>query len=214
MSPAVIAGLLAGLLGTSGSSAPVDHPLPLWQIQSAAPNAERIESGQIHAPGGATLEWRIRLLPLASFPDLPSPVAAQLARRRCMIPQTFEAQKPENVVHGAFLEAGSSDWAVLCSASGETTLYVFLSGTLDAPIALRTQSDTAWLGAEPGSSLYGSAWGIAVRSAADLYNSRQIHDAVRAIPFDHDGIEDSHLELSATVHYYHAGQWLNLSGHQ
>ena len=81
---------------------------------------------------------------------MPPLVAAELTRRLCMIPQSFEARQPENVIHGAFHAPGSSDWAVLCSTGGVTTLYVFFAGQFEAPIALRSQPDSTWLGAEPG----------------------------------------------------------------
>jgi hypothetical protein len=125
-----------------------------------------------------------------------------------MIPQSFEAKQPENVIHGAFRAPGSSDWAALCSSQGTTTLYVFFAGQFESPIALRSQSDSAWLEAEPGSSIYGSSWGIAVRSAAELRASPQLH---RGATLDHDAIDDARLERSLVVHYYQAGRWLDLN---
>jgi hypothetical protein len=198
-----VAALLSGLLAAGAQAA---SPGP--------PNTEQIEEGRFQQMRsldvlGDVVHYRIRLLPVSSFPDLPEPVAAQLRGRGCMIPQTFEAQAPENVVHGSFRAAGSTDWAVLCSVSGSTTLYVFLGGQFDAPVALRSQPDTTWLGAEPGSKIYGSAWGIAVRSAANLRSTRQLHGT--AI-FDHDGIEDARLENSASVRYLQDGRWLALTG--
>lgn len=175
------------------------------QAQAPSIDTERSESGELHIAGGDIETYRIRLLPVASFPDLPAMVAADLSRRGCMIPQTFEAQQPENVIEGAFQEAGSRDWAALCSVSGSTTLYVFFAGAFDKPVALRTQADTEWLGAEPGTSIFGSAWGIATRSAAYLRTARPLHGA--AI-FDHDGIEDARLERSETIRYWQQGHWL------
>jgi len=195
------AGLLSALLATLR---PVAIPAP----GQASPTAERIESGEILSAGGDTLSYRIRLLPLASFPDLPPPVAAQLARLGCMIPQTFEAHEPENVIHGAFRAAGSDDWAALCSSAGTTTLYVFFSSQDDAPIALRSQPDTAWLGAEPGSSVFGSAWGISVTPAAELRDTPQLHGPA---VFDHDAIADARLERSLTLRYHQDGRWLALN---
>ncbi len=199
MSRAVAAGVLAGLL-LMAAAAPQNTPLP-------PANAEQVESGRIHTPTGETEQYRIRLLPPSSFPDLPPDVVAQLRDRRCMIPQSFEAQAPENVIHGAFRAAGSHDWAALCSSSGSTTLYVFFAGHFDAPFPLRSQPDTAWLGAEPGSTVYGSAWGIATRPLAALQNSRL---AASGVAFDHDAIEDADLEQSATLRYYGSGRWIAL----
>jgi hypothetical protein len=201
MNLAAVAALVSGLIAAGWQTSPL-HP-----VQDT--NTERIERGEVQSPGGEVVRYRIRLLPVASFPDLPAAVGDQLNRRQCMIPQSFEAQAPENVIHGSFRAAGSDDWAALCSVDGSTTLYVFLGGQFDAPIALRSQPDTAWLGAEPGASIFGSGWGIAVRSAATLRASRQMHGAAN---FDHDGIEDARLERSATVRYWEDGKWLAIGG--
>lgn len=206
MKQAAVAGVLAA------SIAVVLFPPPAASQNPPAPtppvNAERVEIGAAQNAAGHTVNYRIRLLPLASFPDLPEPVAAELARRQCMIPQSFEAKQPENILHGAFQSRGSSDWAALCSAAGTTTLYVFFAGQFQAPVSLRVQADAAWLGAEPGSSVFGSAWGIAVRTPADLRASGQLRHTVA---IDHDAIDDARLELSTTVHYYQAGKWISLN---
>jgi hypothetical protein len=204
MNLAVAVALLPGLFAAGRQAA---SPNPT----TAFTNTEQIEQGQLQSRGGDVISYRIRLLPVASFPDLPPAIAAQLRNRRCMIPQTFEAQAPENVIQGAFRAPGSSDWAVLCSVAGTTTLYVFLAGQFDAPVALRSQPDTAWLDADPGSSTFGSAWGIAVRTATNLRASHQLHGTA---VFDHDGIEDARLEHSSTVRYCQDGRWLALAGAQ
>lgn len=199
MRQAIAAGILAGLLA-----------LPVAFGQSGAPasgNTERVESGEIHLPHGAAEDYRIRLLPVDAFPSLPVAVASWLEQRGCLIPQTFEAQGPENVIHGSFRSAGSHDWAALCSVHGTTTLYVFFAGEDDHPAALRSQPDTAWLGAEPGSSIYGSAWGISTELASDLRDTYQIQTSFR---INHDAIEDSRLEQSLKVRYYREGKWLVL----
>lgn len=203
MSYAAVAGLLAAFLMASWQAAPPNY-LP---GQTPVPNAERIESGEVHAAGGISLHYNIRLLPVSSFPDLPPLVAAQLSRRRCMIPQSFEARQPENVIHGAFRAAGSSDWAALCSSVGITTLYFFFAGQFESPVALRSQPDSAWLAAEPGSSDFGSSWGIAVRSSAELLASPRLRHAAN---IDHDAIDDARLERSLVIHYYQEGKWLKL----
>lgn len=201
MSPAVAAGVVAGLLLMIGPAAPQSASAP------AAGFAERVESGRVASPAGTTVFYRIRLLPLSSFPALPVEVVEQLSRRKCMIPQTYEAQQPENVIRGAFHAAGTSDWAVLCSTGGTTTLLVFFAGQFDEPTALRSQPDTAWLGADPGESVLGSAWGIAVHSAEELRSSPKFRSL---LTIDHDGIDDARLERSLTVHYYQSGKWLTL----
>ncbi|HLJ75934.1 MAG TPA: hypothetical protein VKT75_00900 [Acidobacteriaceae bacterium] len=195
--PAVAA--LAAVVIAAGQKAATSFTGP------AAAEVERVESGTLQTPDGRRVVYRIRLLPVASFPDLPPEVASVLDRIGCMIPQTFEAQQPENVIEGAFRAPASRDWAALCSVHGRTTLYVFFDGHYNSPEPLRSQADTLWLGAEPGSSVYGSAWGIAVRGVADLRQNRQWHGAAH---FDHDAIEDARLERSTSLHYWQMGEWL------
>lgn len=194
------AALLCGLMAVAAAG------------QSRSPaamggNMERRETGSVRGPSGTVEHYRIRLLPVDAFPSLPAAVAAQLAGRGCMIPQSFEAQQPENVIHGAFRAAGSADWAALCSVSGTTTLYVFFSGKYGSPDPVRSQPDTEWLGAEPGSAVYGSAWGISTESLAELHESQAIQ---AGFPLDHDAIEDSHLEQSVSIRYFHRGKWVVL----
>lgn len=114
-----------------------------------------------------------------------------------MIPQTYEAHEPENVIRGSFEKPGNNDWAVLCSVKSETTLYVFFGSNLAEPIALRSQADSKWLGKD-WSQDYGSAWGISTMPAYVMPRKDQL---------DHDGIEDAFVEQSAVVHYYANGHW-------
>ncbi|MGB9030028.1 MAG: hypothetical protein WCC27_07915 [Acidobacteriaceae bacterium] len=204
MNSAAVAGFLAGLFLAPWQIAPPNAQL----TQPPLPNSERVESGLGQSPDGNTITYRIRLLPVSSFPDLPPLVAADLSRRQCMIPQSFEAKQPENVIHGAFHAPGTSDWAALCSSAGTTTLYVFFAGQFDTPLALRSQPDSSWLGAEPGSAIFGSAWGIAVRPAPELRATPQLRHAAA---IDHDAIDDARLERSLVIHFYQAGKWLNLN---
>ena len=189
MKAGVAAGIVAALLTAPLPATPQD----LRQRQTAAANAERIESGSVLSADGQPVAYRIRLLPVSSFPDLPGAVATELNRRGCMIPQSFEAKQPENVIHGAFRAAGSSDWAALCSSQQTTTLYVFFAGQA--------------LGTEPGGSVFGSAWGIADRSVAELRSTPAIR---RGLTIDHDAIDDARLERSLAIHYFEAGRWVNL----
>src|SRR5579863_5598457 len=59
---------------------------------SAQAPAPLNESGQILVAGRST-PYLIRHLPVSSFPDLPEGIQAQLNRRGCLIPQTYEARR-------------------------------------------------------------------------------------------------------------------------
>jgi hypothetical protein len=184
-----------------------EPPLIAAQSESASvPSTEQTETGRVRLPNGIEVTYRIRLLPIASFPSLPAEIAAQLNEKKCMVPQTYQARTPENVIHGALERKGSDDWAVLCSVNGATTLYVFLQSQVAAPIALRRQRDTEWLGSEVLGA-YGSAWGISLRLPAQIPAAKSGAFADRSNP-DHDGIEDADIEKSSATHYFQNGIWI------
>jgi len=178
------------------------------QSSSRATPTEQIETGRVRLPSGTEVVYRIRLLPISSFPALPSAVAEQLEHRNCMVPQTYEARAPENVVHASLERRGSSDWAVLCSVNGATTLYVFFQSQPGNPIVLRQQRDTEWLGSEILGA-YGSAWGIARRSPSQIQRAEPGSTSKR-VEADHDGLEDSFVDKSSTAHYFQNGSWITL----
>jgi hypothetical protein len=70
----------------------------------------------------------VRLAPTA-FPELPGTVVQELKRRGCTIPQEAFAKKPGNVIQGQFAKVGQTDWAVLCSVKGVSTILVFWNGS-------------------------------------------------------------------------------------
>lgn len=168
------------------------------------PQSEQDETGVTSVPGNPNVHYQIRLLPLSSFPQLPTEVAAQLSHKGCLVPQTFEAHEPENIITGSFQKRGSTDWAALCSVKGITTLYVFFQSDFSHPIALRSQPDIKWLGTE-WSQDYGSAWGISTIPRTVMPRTDQA---------DHDGIEDAYVGQSSVVHYFQSGQWTILDGSQ
>jgi len=186
-----------------------EPPLIAAQSESASvPSTEQTETGRVRLPNGIEVTYRIRLLPIASFPSLPAAIAAQLNEKKCMVPQTYQARTPENVIHGALERKGSDDWAVLCSVNGTTTLYVFLQSQVAAPVALRHQRDTEWLGSEVLGA-YGSAWGISLRLPAQIPAAKSSAFADRS-NLDHDAIEDADIERSSATHYFQNGTWIIL----
>jgi hypothetical protein len=158
--------------------------------------------------------YTIRHLPVSSFPDLPKPAADALTRRGCLIPQTYEAYGPENVIHGSFERPGSTDWAVLCSSQGTVSLLVFLasapvSNGLATPIPLASVPETSRLSPRPGRNDLGFDWGI------DSAAPERVHDAQiglnpRPQPLTHDAIADSTVEQRTVYRYFSSGSWTQL----
>ena len=197
----------AGGLGQLRNAVALFVLAAVWWGQPRPPQestVERIETGRARLANGTEAAYRIRLLPVASFPALPATIAKQLQQKNCMVPQTYEARQPENVIHGAFEKKGSEDWAVLCSGSGVTTLYVFFQSHSGDAVALRHQPDADWLGSEIAGR-YGSAWGISVRPPSQIHSAK-----LRGERIDHSGIDDAFLEHSSTVHYFEDGEWIML----
>lgn len=155
--------------------------------------------------------YAFRMLPPDSFPDLPAAVLHDLEKRHCMVPQTYEAHAPENVIHGAFRETGSTDWAVLCSQDGTSTLLVYWNGSPSKPAEIAAQPDTDTADPHDETSILGYARGIDPASPNTINETL----ANRTYgPFDHDGIKDAHIEKSSVIHYFKNGTWMTLQGNE
>jgi hypothetical protein len=164
-----------------------------------------VESGQIMFDGHLT-PYLIRHLPASSFPELPAAIQERLTRRGCLIPQTYEAHRPENVVHASLERRGSSDWAVLCSAHGEVSLLVFLgSGEVEAAV-LATVPETSRLQMHAMSDVLGFNWAI------DAATPEQIHEAQLDMHHppprvEHDGLADSAVDGKTVYRFLKNGAW-------
>ncbi len=182
--------------------------------QQTGPGSTLNTSGQL-ARAGHSVPYLIRRLPVSSFPDLPPAVQAELSRRGCLIPQTYEAHEPENVVHGSFERPGSSDWAVLCSAGGTVSLLVFFGSRLDRhsgrntdqePFVLASAPETERLQPHPPASALGFNWAI------DSASPQQVHDAQAGLEprppaIDHDALADSTIDNRTVYHFYARDAW-------
>jgi hypothetical protein len=175
--------------------------------------AQLTESGKVIVAGQSTPSL-IHRLPVSSFPELPASIVDLLNRRGCLIPQTYEAHHPENVVHASLERAGSSDWAVLCSVKGTVSLLVFFDGTSaefgakaeQQPVVLVTAPESERLQAHDPSGVLGFNWGI------DPATPQQIHEAQiglehRPARVDHDALADSVVEHRTIYHFYTKTTW-------
>lgn len=181
--------------------------------QQRSASAQLTESGQI-VVGGQSMPYLIRHLPVTSFPELPQRVVEALNRRGCLIPQTYEAHGPENVVHASLERAGSSDWAVLCSTGGVVSLLVFFGGEASTvqsqPMVLASAPETERLHPHPVTGVLGFNWGI------DAATPEQVHQAQagmdkRPARVDHDALADSLVDRRTVYHFYARGAWVVLA---
>jgi len=161
--------------------------------------------------GAVTYEGRksaylIRHLPVSSFPDLPAAVQAELNRRGCLIPQTYEAHHPENVIRGSFEKAGTADWAVLCSAGDTVSLLAFFASAPGKAIALASARETDRLQAHTATSELGFNWGLDTESPARV-SEAQIGMEPKPAKLDHDAIGDSIVDGRTIYRYFANGTW-------
>ncbi len=189
-------GLLWAALLLASTIVPAQQPSPL------------VESGRIQQAGRSTA-YIIRRLPVSSFPQLPAPIAAQLTLRGCMIPQTYAAHHPENVIHASFEAPGSADWAVLCEAEGTVSLLVFLESAPENPLVLASVPQTSRLQLHDLTGVLGFNWGI------DPATPNEVHEAQAAMPHHpgriaHDALADCTVEGSTLYRFYDKSAWILL----
>jgi hypothetical protein len=177
-------------------------------LPAQQPPASLNVSGQI-VVAGHSIPYLIRHLPISSFPDLPDEFALQLNHRGCLIPQTYEAHRPENVVHASLERPGSSDWAVLCSAQGTVSLLVFFSSDPTRMLVLSTAPETERLQAHDPTGVLGFNWGIDPASPEQI---RQAQAGLlrRPAPVDHDALADSLVDQHTVYHFYLNNAWIVL----
>ena len=162
-------------------------------------------SGKVIVDGHPT-PYVIRHLPVNSFPQLPPAVQDALTRRGCLIPQSYEAHRPENVVHASLEQPGSSDWTVLCSAQGTVSLLVFFGNGSSQPFTLASAPETERLQSHGSSNVLGFNWAI------DPASPEQVHEAqmgMRHPPArpDHDALADSVIDQRTVYHFYSNNAW-------
>jgi hypothetical protein len=143
---------------------------------------------------------------VSAFPQLPAAIDSALTERGCLIPQTYQAHHPENVIQASFERRGSADWAVLCSVRGTVSLLVFFGGRPAQPSVLASAPETERLASQPATGMLGFNWGI------DPASPEQVHEAqlnLRRPPprVDHDAVADTIIDQVTVFHYYSISNW-------
>jgi hypothetical protein len=196
------AGLRSGLLLAGVLS-------PGFGISAQQPEPDKqhlVDSGQV-VVDSQNVPYRIRRLPVNAFPDLPEKIADQLNERGCLVPQTYTARHPENVVHASLEKAGSSDWAVLCSAEGTVSLLIFFASAPSHPVTLSSLPEEKRLQRHDASGVLGFNWGI------DPASPEVVHQAQSAMEhrpprLDHDALADSVVEGRTVYRFFSKGSWV------
>jgi hypothetical protein len=143
----------------------------------------------------------LRLKPTA-FPELPKSLVAELERRGCTIPQPYTNRRA-NVIRGQFAQPGQTDWAVLCSSQGFSSILVFWNAAERNPAEI-----AKW--PEPDSTVIYDHFikSVGRKFIMDHYRT---YGGPKPPPIDHQGIE-SGGEKASGVLYYYRGKWLKLQG--
>jgi hypothetical protein len=179
---------------------------PVIAAQQQQPQLVRLtESGHV-AVAGHLVSYLIHRLPVNAFPGLPAEIQDLLNRRGCLIPQTYEAHHPENVIHASLERTGSSDWAVLCAAQGTVSLLVFFSSAPAEPLLLAVAPETTRLQAHDATGVLGFNWGIDPASPAKVHEA-QMGMEHRPPLVDHDALADSVVEGRTVYHFYARSAW-------
>ncbi|HEY1804355.1 MAG TPA: hypothetical protein VGG45_07715 [Terracidiphilus sp.] len=183
----------------------------LFCFCSAPLSPQNSDSSPLNTTGSININGRltpylIRHLPVSSFPNLPLAIQQQLSQRDCLIPQTYEAHEPENVVRASFERATSSDWAVLCSSQGTVSLLVFFGGGSSPPFTLASSPETERVQSHGSTGALGFDWAIDPASPQDVHEAQV---GMRRPPprLDHDALADSVIDQRAVYHFYSNGTW-------
>ena len=197
----VLVGLISALIcGQCGAGA--------QESSKDAPAQSLNESGKTSVDG-KMVSYLIRRLPVNSFPELPDAVAETLTQRGCLIPQTYAAHRPENVIHASLDGAGSSDWAVLCSAHGTVELLAFFARVPGKAMTVASAQELERIQRHDSTGVYGFDWGI------DSASPKQVREAQSGLEHhppavDHDALADTVLNQNTIYRFYAHEKWTKL----
>jgi len=169
----------------------------------------QVENGQFTGRDNLIHPFSVALLAPAAFSGLSDGVRAALIQKGCMIPQPSNATGPENVISGHFRDASATDWAVLCSQNGSSSVMVFWGGAADKVDVIATQKDTDYVQAPKQGAVYQYWRRISTATPERIRKPKQNR---KLEPFEHDGIDDAFVENGSVIHYWRSGQWNELQG--
>jgi hypothetical protein len=156
-------------------------------------------------------ERRIVRLPPTAFSELPGGVVRELQRQGCTIPQEAYTKKRHNVIKGEFGKQGQTDWAVLCSVKGVSSILVFWNGSEKNPASIASLEDRIFLQGITANQI-GFSRGLAPVGKDSIMRHYRAYGGTKPPPIDHQGIDDAFIEKASVTWYFYRGKWLKLSG--
>lgn len=168
-------------------------------------------SAQEQTDGARSRESHIIRLQPSAFAQLPTQIVRALQEQGCTIPQSFVDPQPHNVVQGELRRKGQTDWAVLCSRDGHSSILVFGNSSPTSITEISRQSDRIFVQGIGGGKL-GYSRRIGIVGKQFINEHYRVYGGPEPPRIDHHGIDDAFLEKASVVHYYHGGRWLELTG--
>ena len=130
-----------------------------------------------------------------------------------MIPQSYIFSRPQNAIQGQFYRPGQSDWAVLCSRDGASTILIYPAGKVRAVEELAREKDQLHIETtQEGAAILGFLRLIRPIGEEWIVSHYDAYGGPKPPPIDHQGIDDAYVEHASVVRYWHNGQWLELTG--
>ncbi len=178
---------------------------------ASSPTISRIENQDVPNDG------KIRTLPPSAFPELPKTIGERLETLGCDIPQVPGEAKAQNVVHGFFARPGQTDWAVLCSRAGKSSILIFWGKPTACSGELAIRDDSNYLQGDADSHLVysrqiSSASGKKILKYAGAFSQDGTGKAHASPRLDHAGIEDIFVGKASEIYYCSQGKWQTLQG--
>ena len=112
---------------------------------------------------------------------------------------------------GEFAKPGQTDWAVLCSVGGISSILVFWNSSEVNSAEIEKMKDIdrlqSWVNDR---MVYSRAiTPVGRKYIMEHYNA---YDRVKPPPIDHQGIDDAFVGKASVVLYFYQGKWLHLTG--
>jgi hypothetical protein len=131
-------------------------------------------------------------------------VRHELTRRGCTIPEADAEQgNGRNVIRGNFFGTGT-DWAVLCSRDGASSIVVFQGAMVRSEMFQRTDTDFLQ-GNGRGEQVFTRV--IRTLSPKLIREYERLDEMKGPIP-THDGISDAFEGKASDAWYWYRGKWM------
>jgi hypothetical protein len=174
---------------------------------------------QIQSPNnrGVPKAGETRTLRPSAFPELPETIQKRLETLGCAVPQVPGEAKPQNVVQGSFARPAQTDWAVLCSRAGKSSILIFWGKPTTCSSELAIRDDSNYLqGDAEGHLVYSRQISISntkkILQYAQAFNQDGNGKAPDYPRLDHAGIEDIFVGKGSAIYYCSQGKWQTLQG--